>query len=207
MEKGFAYLFTVCFVLLGPIRLIPAFARLTGGREQAFRRSAAAWGTLFAAAVCLFVSLVGGTLVERYDLSLPALQLTTGLVLLISAMGAIFPRGDAPEAPGVGVSPLRMAISPLAAPAIVPPAGVAMILVSVMVAPQYPDLYGMLAISLGVIMALNFLVMFFNDRILHIPGLLPALQLLGAVLIVIQVALAIDTMLVALGALGVVTIQ
>jgi multiple antibiotic resistance protein len=54
-------------------------------------------------------------------------------------------------------------------------------------------------------MALNFLVMFFNDRILSIPGLLPALHLLGGVLIVIQVALAINIVLVAFRTLGVVT--
>jgi multiple antibiotic resistance protein len=66
------------------------------------------------------------------------------------------------------------------------------------------DRYLVLAIALSVIMVLNFVVMFFNDRILGIPGLLPALHLLGGVLIVIQVALAINIMLVAFRTLGVV---
>jgi multiple antibiotic resistance protein len=203
MEK-FAFVFTVCFVLLGPIRLISPFARLTKGRPPAFRRSAAAWATLLAAAVCAFVVLGGRVLVEKYDLSVPALQISAGLVLLLSALGTIFPSGGLPESTGEAASPLKLAVSPLATPTIVPPVGVAAILVFVMIAPMNADRYLVLAIALSVIMVLNFVVMFFNDRILGIPGLLPALHLLGGVLIVIQVALAINIMLVAFRTLGVV---
>ena len=203
MEK-FAFVFTVCFVLLGPIKLIVPFAHLTGGKPPAFRRSAAAWATLFACAVCLFVALVGGTLVEKYQLSLPALQLTAGLVLLLSALRTIFPSGDAPHSTRGDASPLQLAVSPLATPTIVPAAGIGAILILVMGAPRFPGAYQALAISLGVIMALDFLVMYFNDRIMRAPGLLPVMQLLGGVLIVIQVALAIDTMLDAFRTLGVV---
>jgi multiple antibiotic resistance protein len=200
-----AFIFTICFVLLGPIKLIGPFARLTRGRPPGFCRSAAAWATLLASAVCLFVALVGRTLVEKYELSLPALLLSTGLILLLSALGTAFPRGDAPDSPGEAASPVQLAISPLATPTIVPAAGVAAILMFVMSASKYPGIYQALAISLGVIMPLNFLVMFFNDRTLRTPGLLPVLHLLGETLSVIQVALAIDTMLAAFRALAVVT--
>jgi multiple antibiotic resistance protein len=201
----FAFIFTIAFVLLGPIRLIAPFARLTRGRTLAYHRSAALWGALFAILICAFVMLAGGGLVEKYGLSLPALQLSAGLILLLSALGTIFPGGEQPEPPAEGITPLKLAISPLATPTIVPPVGVAAILICVMIAPQKPDRYQSLALALGAIMALDFLVMFFNDRILRVPGLLPVLQLLGGVLIVVQVALAFDTILLALRALGVVT--
>lgn len=200
----FGFVFTIAFVLLGPIRLIAPFARLTRGRTPADRHAAALWGALFATAICAFVIGAGETLVSKYALSVPALQLSAGLILLLSALGTIFPGGDAPEPPGEGVPPLKLAISPLATPTIVPPVGIAAILIFVMVEPANPDRYQALALALGVIMALDFLVMRFNDRILRVPGLLPALQLLGGVLVVVQVALAIDTMLTALRTLGVV---
>jgi multiple antibiotic resistance protein len=203
--EHFAFVFTICFVLLGPIRLIPAFAGLTEGRTPAFRRSAAAWATLLACAICAFVMLAGGRLVEKYGLSVPALQLTAGLILLLSALGTIFPSGGLPESTREAVSPLQLAISPLATPRIVSPVGVAAILIFVMAAADDPSRYQVLALALGIIMALNFLAMFFNQGLLRTPGLLPALHLLGGVLIVIQVALAINTMLSAFRTLGVVT--
>lgn len=205
--QSFEFIFTVCFVLLGPIRLIPAFAKLTAGREPGFRSKSALWGTLLATLVCVFVLLMGDALVGKYRLSLPALQLSAGLVLLLSALRTIFPpvvtSDVAPAA--AAVSPLKFAVSPLATPTIVPPAGIALLLIIVMVAPKYPGMLQALATSLGVIMALNFLVMFFNAPILRVPGLLPVLQLLGGVLIVIQVALGVDSMLSAFRGLGLVT--
>jgi multiple antibiotic resistance protein len=200
----FAFVFTICFVLLGPIRLIAAFARLTQGRPPAFRRSAAAWAAVLASAVCAFVMLAGRVVVEKYGLSVPALQLSAGLILLLSALGTIFPSGGLPESTGEAASPLQLAISPLATPTIVAPVGVAAILIFVMIEPTSADRYQTLALALGGIMVLNFLVMFFNDRVLRVPGLLPALHLLGGVLIVVQLALGINTMLIALRTLGAV---
>ena len=203
MEQ-FAFVFTLCFVLLGPIRLIVPFARQTKGRSPAFQRSAATWAALLASATCLFVVLVGRTLVAKYGLSVPALQLTAGLVLLLSALGTIFPSGNLPASAREGGSPLQLAISTLTVPTMIPPVGVAALLIFVMIGPMSAERLLVLATALGVIMLLNFLVMFFNDRVLRIPGLLPGLHLLGGVLIVIQVALAIDTMLIAFRTLGVV---
>jgi small neutral amino acid transporter SnatA (MarC family) len=148
--------------------------------------------------------LAGRILVEKYGLSVAALQLSAGLVLLLSALGTIFPSGGLPESTGEAGSPLQLAISPLATPTIVAPVGVAAILIFVMIEPTSAVRYQVLALALGIIMVLDFLVMFFNDRVLRVPGLLPALHLLGGVLVVVQVALGINTMLIAFRTLGVV---
>ncbi len=66
-------------------------------------------------------------------------------------------------------------------------------------------MYQAIAISIALMMALDFLAMLFNDRIITLPGLLPLLQLLGAVLIVVQVAFAIQVLLDAFKTLGVFT--
>lgn len=203
MER-FSFIFTVCFVLLGPIKIIPAFARLTLDTEPSFKRRLAVIGTLGASAICLFVALAGRGLVNRYQLSLQALQIGGGLVLLLSALNVIFPRVEPQMHPMATRTPLLIAISPLATPIIVTPAGIAAILIFIMNDFRYPNMDQTLALVLSIILALDFLVMFFNAKIMRIPGLLPTFQVIGAVLVFIQVALAIETMLQALRTLGVV---
>ena len=202
MERIF-FVFTVCFVLLGPVKVIPAFARLTQEDEPGYQRRVAVWGILVASAICLFVVGLGEGLVAKYELSLEALQLGGGLVLLLSALNAIFPRAEPKAEQKEEPKAYHLAISPVATPIIVTPAGVAALLIFVMLAPAYPGMYRALGLVLLVILTLDFMVMLFNRSIIRVPGLLPALQVLGAVLVFIQVALAVDTMLAALRALGV----
>ena len=87
-------------------------------------------------------------------------------------------------------------------PIIVPPAGIAAILISIMVAPNYPGMESVIALALLTMMTLNFLVMFFIDEVLKVPGLLLGLHVFGSMLMFIQVALAIETVLAALRSLS-----
>jgi multiple antibiotic resistance protein len=87
---------------------------------------------------------------------------------------------------------------------IVTPAGIAAIIVFELLAAQIPGSERTIVTSLAVVMALNFLVMFFNGAIVKIPGLGLGLQLLGTVLVVVQVALAVQVLLISLEALGLV---
>ena len=84
-----------------------------------------------------------------------------------------------------------------------PPAGVGAILIFMMLAPEYPGIARSVAVALAIVMVLDFLVMFFNRKILKVPGLMLVLRVLGAVLIFMQAALAADTMLDALRHMGV----
>jgi multiple antibiotic resistance protein len=52
-------------------------------------------------------------------------------------------------------------------------------------------------------MFLDFLVMFFIDKILKIPGLMAILQIMGSILVFIQVALAVQTILLGLVNIGI----
>jgi multiple antibiotic resistance protein len=91
MER-ISFIFTICFMLLGPIKIIQPFARLTQGKERSFKRSVAIKSALIAAIVCVFVVIAGDNLVSKYELSFAALQISGGLVLLLAAMLTIFPR-------------------------------------------------------------------------------------------------------------------
>jgi multiple antibiotic resistance protein len=202
----FSYIFTILFMLLGPIKLIPLFARLTQGADFRFKRSVAVWGAVIASAVCAIVAIAGGTLLGKYHISLEALRLTGGLVLLISALQAIFKKAEASSTGPATPTAVQLAASPVAIPGIVPPAGIAAILIGMMLAPEYPGLTQDVAICLAIMMALDFLVMYFIDPVMKTPGLTLFLTVLGSVLVFVQAGLAIQIILTALKSLGVIQV-
>jgi multiple antibiotic resistance protein len=202
----FSYIFTIFFMLLGPIKVIPSFAGLTRGADAQFKRDVAIRGTVIASALCVFVALAGGALLGKYRISIDALRIAGGLVLLIAALQVIFQKAQ-PPSPGSGTSTaIQLAASPVAVPMIVPPAGVAAILIFMMVAPQYPGMTQAVAICLAIIMVLDFLVMYFIDQVMKTPGLMIVLTVLGSVLVFVQAALAIEMILNALKSLGIIQV-
>jgi multiple antibiotic resistance protein len=205
--EQFSFVFTVFFMLLGPIKLIASFAGVTQGADARFKRSVAIKGTVIASVLCAFVALAGGILLSKYRISFDALRISGGLVLLIAALRVIFQKAQAPSArAGTPPTALQLAASPVAVPNIVPPAGVAAILIFMMLAPQYPGMRQAVAICLAIIMALDFLVMYFIDRVMKTPGLGVVLTVLGSVLVFVQVCLALEIILNALKSLGVVNV-
>jgi multiple antibiotic resistance protein len=100
MEE-FSFIFTVFFMLLGPIKLIPSFSGVTRGTDVRFKRSIAIWGVVIASVLCAFVALSGETLLGRYRISIDAVRIAGGLVLMISALLAIFQKAQPPN-PGTG---------------------------------------------------------------------------------------------------------
>jgi multiple antibiotic resistance protein len=161
---------------------------------------------VIASALCAFVALAGGTLLGKYRISIDALRISGGLVLLIAALQVIFQK--APSAsPGSGTpTAIQLAASPVAVPSIVPPAGVAAILIFMMVAPEYPGMARAVALCLVTMMVLDFLVMYFIDRVMKTPGLMIVLTVLGSVLVFVQLGLAVQMLLTALKNLGVIQV-
>jgi multiple antibiotic resistance protein len=201
--QEFAFVFTIFFMLVGPIKLIPSFSGLMRDAESPFKRRVAIWSIVIASVLCVFVALIGTSLMGKYRISLEALRLSTGLVLLLSALQVVFQKAQPTLPPAGKPAALQLAASPMAVPLIVPPAGIAFILVCMMLAPQYPGMMQAVALCLAIIMTLNFLVMFFIDRIIKTPGLGLVLTVLGSVLVFVQICLAVQTMINGLQGLGV----
>lgn len=197
------FVLTVFFMLLGPAKIIGPFAELTRGVDTKFKRDVAIRGAVIAASICTFAALAAGILLNRYRISLDGLRVSGGLVLMISALETIF-RKDEHPGPRVGTpTAIQLAASPIAVPLIVPPAGVVAILMFTMWEHQFPGIRQAVALSLAAMMAANFLVMFFIDRVVKIPGLMIVLTVLGSVLIFMQLGLSIEMILTCLRSLGV----
>ena len=189
-------------MLLGPVKLIPSFAGLTRGADRRFKRDVAIRGVVVASALCAFVALAGGTLLGKYRISLDAVRISGGLVLLISALQIIFQKAHSSSPISGKSTTIQLAVSPVAVPMIVPHAGIAAILICMTLAPQNPGMTQAIAICLATVMVLDFLVMYFIDWVMKTPGLIIVLAVLGSVLVFVQAALAINMMLVALKSLG-----
>ncbi len=201
MEQ-FPFVLTVFFMLLGPIKLIPSFGGMTRGADTRFKRAVAIRGAVIAAALCAVVAVAGEAILGKYRISIDALRISGGLVLLITALMGIFLKPPAPTPSSGPLIPIQLAASPVAVPGIVPPAGIAAILIFMMLSPVCPGLALAVGIGLAIMMVLDFLVMYFIDQVLRIPGLMLVLTVLGTVLLFVQVCLAIQMVLNALQHLG-----
>ena len=189
-------------MLLGPLNVIPAFAAATREKDEAFKRATAIQAIAIAAVVLALLCVAGTSLLAEYEISIDGVYLAVALVLLLSALNKIF--GNRPHAHITAkATPLQTALAPLVTPVIIPAAGVGALLAFVMLSPQYPGGMQAIVVALTIIVVLDFLVMFFNSAVIRIPGLMMLLQLLGDVLIFIQVALAMETMIAALRSLGI----
>jgi multiple antibiotic resistance protein len=122
---------------------------------------------------------------------------------MLSALNSIFSKPQPQEPITNQLSAMQLALR-LSTLGIVSPVGVAAIMGFMMIAPEYPGMDLVVLQALLTIMVLDFLVMFFIDNITKVPGLVSFLQVMGSVLVFIQVALGIQTIVLALKALRVI---
>lgn len=196
--EGMSFVFTILFMLVGPLKIIPSFAGLTKGADLRFKRAVAIRGALIATGLCAFVCVSGLTILAKYHIQIEAVRVAGGLVLLLSALNTILKKSE-PHPPVSSESrPIQVAASPVAVPIIVPHAGVAAILIFLLIGAQNPGMTQMVAVSLAIILGLDFLVMYFIDQILKIPILMLVLSVSGSVLVFVQACLATQTILIGL---------
>ncbi|WP_017716436.1 MarC family protein [Kamptonema formosum] len=198
------FIFTIFFLTLGPVKIIAPFARLTHEATPKYRRDVAILASVIATAVVLLVALLGHRLVVKYQLSLDALRLAGGLVLLLSALFNTFPHLQPPlEVPKTQPTALQLAINPIVSPIVIPPVGVAAILIFTTLFQENFWMHLSIIASLLSVMFLDFLAMLFADKIIKVPGLMQVLNLTAVVLTFVQVALAIQVILIVLKNLGI----
>ena len=202
--------FTFLFLTLGPFKIIGPFAAMTRGRDGAFKRELALRGTLVAALGLLAAASIGAYMLQKWGISVGALQLTAGIILFLVALKPVleqYERRDAPsEVAGSGAAPTavpasRLAISPLAFPTIVTPWGLAVLIMVVTLWTGHA--LEILGVTVAVLV-LNFVAMLSVERIVKTPFVVTALAIVGMVLGVLQVALGVQAAVNGLRLLGLV---
>ena len=205
MEQ-FSFIFTIFFMLLGPVKIIPPFAGLTQGADVRFKRDVAIRGAVIASVLCAFVALAGGTLLGKYRISIDAVRIAGGLVLLIAALQVIFQKSTVvkPQLRHTYRDPTRRLAGCRSDDRAACRRRRHIDLHDA--SPEFPGMTQAVAICLATIMVLDFLVMYFIDRVMKTPGLMIVLTVLGSVLVFVQAALAIQMILTALKSLGVIKV-
>lgn len=120
----FATAFVTVLVIMDPIGNIPIFLALTKGQEQWQRRRAAALSSTVAGAVILAFALGGQQVLHLLGISLEALQVAGGLLLLVIALELLHPSGEGGTS-SLASGDTNIALVPLGTPLLAGPGAIA----------------------------------------------------------------------------------
>ena len=200
-------LFTFLFLMLGPFKVIGPFLKVVKGMDVTFARQIALRATFFASLVLLAAAFIGQNVLSSYGIPLPVLALSAGIILFLVALGQVLqefspptPRRETTSEPATAAT-LSMAITPLAFPTIVTPYGIAALIVFLALSPNLQARLVIGAIVVA-IMLMNLITMLLARHMR--PWMGASLQVLGAVLSVIQVALGLRIIIMSVKAIGLV---
>ena len=86
--------FTTFFATIGPIDVAALFAAMTPNASSRFRRSMALRGTAIAALILICFALAGKPLLHTLGISLAALKISGGILLLLIGVDMVFARSS-----------------------------------------------------------------------------------------------------------------
>jgi multiple antibiotic resistance protein len=187
-------IFTLLFVTLGPIKVLGPFAQLTRDMDEAKMKALA----VRAFAIALIAAIVGGflgaVLVENWQISLAAVTLAGGVIFFLIGLSLVLEQYQPSRAapPPLQGEPMAAALR-LAFPTVVTPYGIAAVIALIANSPDAART-AIIVATLIAVMVTNLLAMLYVRRIIRGITVL-VLQILGAVLGVLQVALAVQIMI------------
>lgn len=200
-------IFALLFLMLGPMKILLPFVRLTRGADPHFRRQLATRAVIFSGAALAIAGLLGHRMLQNFNIPIPVLALTGGLVLFLVALQTVLEQFQRPDAPrGEAPKPdLASAINPLAFPTIVTPYGIAAMIIFVSLAEDDPAAQLVIGSLVIAILFLDWLAMLYAHWILKHLG--TALQVFAVVLGVTQIALGLLIILQSLSVIGLFTLR
>jgi multiple antibiotic resistance protein len=196
-------IFIMLFMMLGPLKILVPFINLTRNAEPVMRRRLATRATLFSLAALALAGLLGRNILENFEISVPVLALTGGLILFLVALRTVLEQSiPQTRMKQESISPgTDLALSPLAFPIIVTPYGIAAVIVFATLAQDDTSAKLTIASIVIIILLLDWLAMQFADAILKWTG--TALQVFTVVLGVTQIALGLQIITHSLSMIGV----
>jgi len=146
----FATAFVTVLVIMDPLGNIPIFLALTKGQTVPQRRRAAALSSLVAGGVILAFALGGQQVLHLLGISLEALQVAGGLLLLVIALELLRPTG-ADGTSTLATGDTNIALVPLGTPLLAGPGAIA---ATMLYAREADDLGGSLSVVLALVAVL-----------------------------------------------------
>ena len=144
--KLLAEVFITLFVIMDPPGTVPVFLGLTSTMTARSRKRAARQAILVAFGVIVSFALFGQQLLDYMNISLPALQASGGLLLLLVAMELLTGRMEETKPSEAGT--VNVAMVPLGTPLLAGPGAIVATMVFVQRAEEAPQ---WLSIALGIV--------------------------------------------------------
>jgi len=211
---GAAEIFTIFFVTLGPLKVLGPFAQRTRDLSAAMVQQVAVRAFLIATAAIVVGGFLGRTMLAKWQVTIPSMAIAAGIIFLLVALRQLLEQYEPPQAPGTSpaaapptavppspISPTATALR-LVFPIVLTPYGIAAVIVFLAASADTVRTLTIVAL-LVVVMILNLAAMLFARRIL-VGATMFVLQVIGAVLGVMQLALAVQFIVTGLQGLGVV---
>jgi multiple antibiotic resistance protein len=201
---GYGAIFTLFFVTLGPLKVLGPFVQLTHDADEPTMRRIAVRAFVLALIAVVGGGFAGRALLENWSISASAMLLSGGIIFALVGLGLVLEQYQPahPPSPPLPAAPMAAAMR-ITFPIVVTPYGIAALIVVLANSRDAERTGGILAILLAV-MVLNLLAMLYARRIMGGVTVM-VLQILGAVLGVLQVALAVEMILRALRELHVLS--
>jgi multiple antibiotic resistance protein len=191
--------FVLFFVVVEPISLVPLFAALTAGADEAFRRRMALRSVVLAGGVLALFAFGGAWFLKTMGISIAAFRIAGGVMLFLIALEMVFAResGTRTTTEELDESRKRADISvfPLAFPFIAGPGALAIVLLT------FGASRGEWALSAGLfgvviaVLAMTYALMRLTPLVMRVMGVTGANvvnRLSGVVLAALAVQFIID---------------
>jgi multiple antibiotic resistance protein len=184
----FATAFVTVLVIMDPVGNIPIFLALTKGQDGPERRRSALQAATVAGAVILAFALGGQQVLQLLGISLEALQVAGGLLLLVIALELLHPAGGGSASLAAGDT--NIALVPLGTPLLAGPGAIA---ATMLYSRQADDLGGTVSVVLAIaaVLTVIYLAMRFAttfSRVLRDNGI----ELLSKVMGLLVAAIAVQ---------------
>jgi multiple antibiotic resistance protein len=201
MPIGIADIILIFLITIGPLKALIVYATLAGGADAALRRQIAFRTVMVATIVALLFVVAGELLLQLFHISLAALKIAGGIILLLFALGMVMGGGHDDGEKPKAVS-LDIAVYPLAMPMMATPQGLVAITVATAAMTAVWQIV-VIAVIVLAIMGFNLVCMLAADRIIRALG--PStLQIIAKIAGLLLTALAVQLMILGLTDLGLI---
>ncbi len=188
------------FATIGPADLVLVFAALTERLTTAERRLMALRGALIALGILLFFALFGEPLLRLFGITIPALRIAGGVLLLLISIDMVFARhsggtGTTPEEETEARTRRDISVFPLATPLIAGPGAISAVILLTTAEGAFSAGWFLVVAALLLILVLCYLAMLVAipiQRLLGLTGLAVVSRVVGVLLAALAVQFLID---------------
>ncbi len=198
----FISVFVPLFVVIDPFGSLVLFIGLTSGMNKKDRRGATHDATIYGFLILLFFSLTGTYILEFMGISIAALEIAGGLILLIMGIQMVR-EGDRPKGQGGNVEP-DVGIVPLATPLLAGPGAISLVII-LMHGSNFPAQQIFTILSVAILFIIVYIFFRSSDRIISIMGE-KSMKAITRIFGLLVAGFSVQYILLAMTSLGIISI-